>query len=434
MSCLIAMYRKCLHNLCVLSGVTDASTKSHKIALRVWVVVYVLLTSLAVHVTFLLGLHASRIHDLSMKSQHNTVPMALPHMHIVYSHDPTFNVSTHADFLQTLQQSNNMYALNAFVVAFGLTLLLVASLTFHIFLAFQVNVLRELATHNTSLVKLGFMRYVQVPGVLSLSVALLSGVTESHFGSRAVLVTFVVFQMIQLSVWLFDLVFEVREPLRYAATNERQILQRLHYASLIVHFSTACFLIDLFVRRITMLSDLQAGHEDVLLFLSSIFLWGSFVFTHCRLNTLSSLFESVWPGSRVCEHAAASEAAKTASDVEDNALCGTVDGSTVVLRDSTDQRIYTIRLDADFDAYAYLHKPNAQLNETDGMQGMHIARVGAGPRIFDATFTDNEQSTRSVIGRVTLWRLVWPVQLWCVTVFALCLYHICQKKLTFEIY
>lgn len=428
------MYRKCLHELCVLCGVTDASTRAHKLALRIWIVVYALLTSLAVHITFLLGLHASTLYDFSLTSDDHPLPVALPNMHMVYSHDPTFNVTRHADFLQSLELSKKMYAWNAFVVSFVLTLLLIASLTVHIFLAFQVHVLRELATHNTSLSKLRFMRYVQVPGVLSISVALLSGVTEDHFGSRATLVTLVVFQLIQLSVWLFDLVFEVREPLRYAATNERQILQRLHYASLIVHFSTACFLVDLFVRRLTSFSDLNAGIEDVLLFASCIVLWGSFVFTHCRLNALSSLFESVWPGSRVCEHAAATDAAKTSTDAEDNTLCGTVDGSTVVLRDNNDQRIYTISLDADFDAYAYLHKPNVQVNQSSEIEGMHIARVGAGPRIFDATFTDNEQSTRSVIGRVTLWRLVWPVQLWCVTVFALCLYHICQKKLTFEIY
>lgn len=422
----MALYRQFLHTVCVLMGVTDGSTQLHKIVLWGWVVVYTALSATAVHLTFQLGVSASIV--AHVVTPNNSVPVSAEPLQVpskplqipvasVAMHPATYELSEHgADKLA-------FHIWNAFVLACGLTLLLLGALAANVAWAARARALRELATNNVALHKLAFMRYVQVPGVLTLSLALLAGVAEGQFGSRATLVTIVVFQMIQLSVWLFDLTFELREPLRYAASAERTVIQRLHYASIVVHFSTGCFLVDIFARRVVGEAGLTCGAADVSLFLACCALWLYFVFAHWRLNQLSTLFEAVWPGARVCVWEQHSE------PVEEDPVCAAFDNSTIVLRDDSDQRIYTIKLDSDFDAYAYLHKtPQFDKAPLGGADGMHVARVGAGPRIFDPTFTDNEQSTRSVIGRVTLWRMVWATQVLCTLAFALALNHMAEAS------
>jgi hypothetical protein len=291
---------------------------------------------------------------------------------------------------------------------------------------FRVSIMRSLAAENNVLGEFTWLRYMIVPSALGVSVAFMGGVLEEPFGTRGSLIVLLVFQLIQLSVWLFDLQLEVREPLRYASTTERSIITRLHAASVIVHTSSGCFMLDLFLRRIFVVNHLKAEIEDYCLFAVSVMLWTVFVVTHARLHELSWLFESVWPGGR----ASLTNQTVDSKEGDDSLkLCDTSDASSIVLRDNSDQRIYTIRLDNDFDAYAYLHKkstPNGAPSAMDA-EGMHIARVGAGPRIFDPTFTDNEDSTRSVIGRVTLWRLVWGVHFWCIALYLASLFYLCAK-------
>lgn len=277
-----------------------------------------------------------------------------------------------------------------FAVGIGASCLL--SLILCMFDLGRLPALRKAATSNRVHHVFKLQRYLQVPVQLTGAVLLLA----MPLGARLIMVAFLFLQMVQAAVWLADLSMEMRTPMRYASTQDRKLLQQPYIMSIGLHFTCYCFLNDVFVRRA--LLPQGADTHDIVLFCTTTVLWIVFLFTQHRLHALSNLLEVVWPGASAC----LSEESDLSMEEESQ------DASTIVIH-SGDQRVYTINLNETFDAYAYLHKP--QPHEKEGEDIMRVARIGAGPRIFDKTFSDNEAATRAVIGRVTRWRLTGMVNL-----------------------
>ena len=379
---LLRVYSTGLHALCVVLGITDASETIHKCALY----------AICVLSGALCGVSAALLHMLVR--EHN-VARAVAHAASIVRdamyHKPD-SVARNAAHVNAHVAAHNQNAQLWRCVFGGL---IVVGTLLQTFLsgkdALRITEMRKLATRNAILPALSNTRYLFVPYVCALATASLS---QGQSGTRVSLLAFSVFEFAQAASYLYNIAMDL------IASKQIVFAKRLYFAYVACSVTVPALISDCFARFAVL--DGVNGYE-MLLFATVITLWLSLFVAQHRHYSLARLFMEVWPnGKLVPEDAPSTENA--ALETCDNFA----DATSVVVRDA-DARVFTICLTDDFNMYNHLHTP--AVKGEGAPFGVRVSLAGAGLRMFDATFEENESATRAMIGRLFLWRCLWGVQL-----------------------
>jgi hypothetical protein len=367
----VRLYSDTLHTLCVLLGITDGSDRLHRVVLYATCIAAAGLNGAAVAVCEQLVKHQNELQRAVSGFTHTHAPMD----RIAIAH-----------------------ALNAALLCCVFCAMIVVAALLQMWIAgrdaLQVLKLRECALRNDVLVHTWWTRYMLVPTSCALATAALS---QGHGGTRVSLMAFSVFEFAQAAAFLFTLAIDLM------AAGHSAFADRAYFAYLACAFSVPALVGDSFAR-FAVLDGVD--FYEVLLFFAAGSLWLALFVAQHRHYSLANLFMRVWPQGQFII-AQAPENRKKQRDDTSNHANDSPDASTVVVHDA-DKRVFTICLTDDFNMYNHLHTPDKK-TESHSF-GLRVSLAGAGLRMFDATFADNERATRSMIGRLFLWRITWGVQ------------------------
>lgn len=390
------LYSNTLHTLCILLGLTDGSDRLHQVVLYCSCVVAAALNGAA----------------LSLCEQLVQTQQQLQHVvqKLVHSHSKHIAAA---------------HALNAALLRCVFCAMIVVAALLQVWIAgrdgLQVLKMRKAASRNDVLMYTWWTRYMLVPASCALATAALS---QGHGGTRISLMAFSVFEFAQAAAFLFTLAMDL------VATKQLAFADRAYFAYIACAFSVPALVGDSFAR-FAVLDGVD--FYEALLFATAATLWLVLFAAQHRHYCLAKLFMRVWPHGRLVEkdsEHSAEHSLKENSFIQSKQSaveCTSVEAtpttsprpspgaSTVIVRDA-DQRVFTICLTDDFNMYNHLHTPDK--HAANASFGLRVSLAGAGLRMFDVTFADNERATRSMIGRLFLWRTTWGVQVCALGVLA----------------